>query len=144
VAKKIVPDQQSFENVERDYPNEADSNKSLLAQADMLLREHGYVCQSDGTYEKPRQLIRSRVTCHAGSLRLPTVKQYQEMGYERLHKELKWLVDHSKRDMIWLNKERQMRMLPALMAMKVLVTAPGCRFPTPGLPTGRMSAVCWA
>jgi hypothetical protein len=69
VAKKIVPDQQSFENVERDYPNESDSKKSLLAQADMLLREHGYVRQSDGTYEKPRQLIRSRVTCHAGSLR---------------------------------------------------------------------------
>jgi hypothetical protein len=63
-----------------------------------------------------------------------TVKQYREMGYEALHKELARLVARSNRTIMWLNRERQMQMLPALMAMDALVAAPGRRFPTPGLP----------
>jgi hypothetical protein len=54
----IIPDQQAFENVERDYPNKPDAEKLLLAQADMLLRAHGYVRQGDGTYEKPKRPCR--------------------------------------------------------------------------------------
>ena len=51
---KIVPDRQSFVNVKRDYPNEPESERFLLAQADMLLREYRYVRQSDGSYERPK------------------------------------------------------------------------------------------
>lgn len=65
---------------------------------------------------------------------LLTVKQYVEMGYEALHKELKRLVDHSKRDMVWLNKERAVQLLPALMAMQSMVAQPGRRNPTLGKP----------
>lgn len=63
-----------------------------------------------------------------------TVKQYRELGYEKLHAELKRLIMQSNRTMVWLNRERQVQMLPALMAMKSLVAAPGRRFPTPGMP----------
>ena len=54
MAMKIVPDEQSFKNIEHHYPNKSDSEKFLLAQADFLLREHGYVRRSDGSYEKPK------------------------------------------------------------------------------------------
>ena len=49
----LVPDRQSFVNVERDYPKRSASEKFLLAQADFLLRDLGYVRTSDGSYRLP-------------------------------------------------------------------------------------------
>jgi hypothetical protein len=36
--KKIIPDQQAFENVQRTHPTASDAEKYRLAQADTLLR----------------------------------------------------------------------------------------------------------
>jgi hypothetical protein len=57
-SSTIIPDQQSYENVEFDYPNKLAHEKFRLAQADMLLRLHGYERQKDGSYAKPEGAVR--------------------------------------------------------------------------------------
>jgi hypothetical protein len=59
-SSTIIPDQRSCKNVEFDYPDKAGHEKFRLAQADMLLRLHGYERQKDGSYAKPEGAVRKR------------------------------------------------------------------------------------
>jgi hypothetical protein len=56
------------------------------------------------------------------------MKQFQELGYEQLHAELKKMINQAQRMTVWFNQDKQIRLLPALAAMKSLVAQPGRRF----------------
>jgi hypothetical protein len=51
-SSTIIPDQQSYENVEFDYPDKLGP--------DMVLRLHGYERQKDGSYAKPEGAVQKR------------------------------------------------------------------------------------
>jgi hypothetical protein len=87
------------------------------------------------------------VTCHGGQTN--EVKQYRDMGYEKLHLELKrllsqgedktaWILgrDYKGPPIVWFNEDKRLQLLPALEAIKKLVAQPGRRSQTAGLP-------CW-
>ena len=59
-SSTIIPDQQSYENVEFDYPDKLGHEKFRLTQADMVLRLHGYERQKDGSYAKPEGAVQKR------------------------------------------------------------------------------------
>lgn len=63
-----------------------------------------------------------------------TVKQYAEMGYDKLHRELLRMIREAERTVVQFNQSKQIQMLPALTAMKTLVAKPGRRFVVPGQP----------
>jgi hypothetical protein len=67
----IEPDEEAFRNIEHDYPNASAAKKFQLMQAEVLLRQNGYVRQADGTYEKParrKNKPRSKSTTRGSSL----------------------------------------------------------------------------
>jgi len=63
-----------------------------------------------------------------------TVKDYASLGYDKLHRELLKMVQQAERSTIWFNSDKQLRLLPALTAMKSLVAQPGRRFLVAGQP----------
>jgi hypothetical protein len=63
-----------------------------------------------------------------------TYKQFKELGYARLHKELLKMISQSRRLMTWFDAGERLNMLPALLAMKDLVAQPGRREPDPSKP----------
>jgi hypothetical protein len=63
-----------------------------------------------------------------------TVKDYASLGYEKLHKELLKMVEQAERSTVRFNTDKQLRLLPALTAMKSLVAQPGRRFLVAGQP----------
>jgi hypothetical protein len=63
---------------------------------------------------------------------LLTVKQYEELGYEKLHRRLVSMIAESNRMVVWFNQAKQLRLLPALTAMNKLVARPGRRFVVAG------------
>ena len=54
-------------------------------------------------------------------------KQYAELGYARLHAELKWMLAQAERITKMFNAGSRHRLLPALYAMRELTAAPGQR-----------------
>jgi len=64
-----------------------------------------------------------------------SVEEYIALGYEKLHSKLKTMIAQANRMATWFNVDKQLRLLPALMAMKSLVAQPGRRFPKEGQPS---------
>ncbi|MGD0792839.1 MAG: hypothetical protein ABR920_13825 [Terriglobales bacterium] len=54
-------------------------------------------------------------------------KQYAELGYAKLHAELKRMLSQAERITTMFNAGSRLRLLPALYAMRELVAAPGQR-----------------
>jgi hypothetical protein len=54
-------------------------------------------------------------------------KQYMDLGYEKLHAELKRMLAQAERQVKWFNRDSRIRLLPALYAMRELTAAPGQR-----------------
>ena len=63
-----------------------------------------------------------------------TVKNYASFGYAKLHKELLKMVQEAEHTTVQFNSDKQLRLLPALTAMKSLVAQPGRRFVITGQP----------
>jgi len=63
-----------------------------------------------------------------------TVKDFASLGYERLHREILKMVQQAERMSTCFNEDKQLRLLPALTAMKSLVAQPGRRFVITGQP----------
>jgi hypothetical protein len=63
-----------------------------------------------------------------------TVRDYASIGYDKLHKELLKMVQEAERTTVQFNTDKQLRLLPALTAMKSLVAQPGRRFLVAGQP----------
>jgi hypothetical protein len=63
-----------------------------------------------------------------------TYKEFKEMGYERLHRELKKMLAQAERMTKWFNAAERINLLPALQAMHDLVAKPGQREPDPTKP----------
>ena len=63
-----------------------------------------------------------------------TKKEFSEMSYAELHRELKRMLGQAKRMTIWFNAVERVNLLPALMAMKEKVAQPGRREPDPTKP----------
>jgi len=63
-----------------------------------------------------------------------TVKEYASFGYAKLHKELSKMVLEAERTTVRFNTDKQLRLLPALTAMKGLVAQPGRRYLVAGQP----------
>ena len=63
-----------------------------------------------------------------------TVKDYSGLGYDKLHKEILKMVQQAEHATVRFNTDKQLRLLPALTAMKGLVAQPGRRFVVTGQP----------
>jgi hypothetical protein len=63
-----------------------------------------------------------------------THKQFKELGYDKLHSELKKMLAQARRMTLWFNAAERRNLLPALFAMKELVAQPGRREPDPSKP----------
>src|ERR1035441_5577125 len=63
-----------------------------------------------------------------------TVKGYSSLGYDKLHKEILKMVQQAEHATVWFNTDKQLRLLPALTALKSLVAQPGRRFLVAGQP----------
>jgi hypothetical protein len=63
-----------------------------------------------------------------------TVKNFASFGYDKLHKALLKMVQEAERTTVQFNTDKQLRLLPALTAMKGLVAQPGRRFLVAGQP----------
>src|ERR1017187_4387451 len=63
-----------------------------------------------------------------------TVKDYASLGYDKLHKEILKMVQQAEHATVWFNTDKQLRLLPALTALKGLVAQPGRRFVVTGQP----------
>ena len=63
-----------------------------------------------------------------------TKKEFAEMTYSELHRELKKMLGQAKRMTVWFNAVERVNLLPALLAMKEKVAQPGRREPDPNKP----------
>jgi hypothetical protein len=63
-----------------------------------------------------------------------TQKQFKELGYDKLHRELQRMLAQAQRMTVWFNAAERLNLLPALFAMKEIVQQPGRREPDPNSP----------